>query len=518
MIVCLDVRIPIRTHTGVKQGDPVADVVFMGVFARIVDTIRRRLAEENITIVVRMKDGTVFGDAEADTRIDIMEITYVDDMLIFITANNCSDLLSNVKRVVQVVKEGVATANFTVNMSKGKSEVMLKLRGKGALDARRAIQDERSVKIDDGSTIGVVSSYAHLGSTCADNLNGKFVMDFKRRLQTKRKEYSNVLRHKGYTQDVKKKVVNIVMSAALYSAQAVTRPFSKGQMKQMESCYHALIREATGTKYNPHDPEPISDHDMRIIYGYPSLDTVLRLRRLAFLPALLKRAPSSLKGLMQDSHRRQGIWSKLLKADMEWLGEHRGEEGPGSRLQIQDLEAVEKFIMEREEEWRRMLNKVYQDDIEGLVYLGLEVQDQPGDAEVLTCSICGQEAKNARALALHKKKKHGRRTMAQLHADGKQCSWCQTLYSAREGLLRHLRGGYSRKGVASCLAQLQLWGAEQLDEDELARQLETDRRRCADNRRRGDHPQAACGVHRKGCGPVRELREGPVQFEIFDLG
>eukprot|EP00929_Paragymnodinium_shiwhaense_P090158 TRINITY_DN50356_c0_g1_i1.p1 TRINITY_DN50356_c0_g1~~TRINITY_DN50356_c0_g1_i1.p1 ORF type:complete len:806 (-),score=173.70 TRINITY_DN50356_c0_g1_i1:2-2155(-) len=501
----------IATESGVKQGDPIADAVFVGVFGRLVAGIRSRLKEEGATLAIKMKDGRLFSDDGTERFLDLLEIAYVDDMMIVATDKRSDQLIEKVIRAIKVTKEEVAKGGFTLNTSKGKTEVFLKFKGRAAMKMRRAIQHDPYVRVDEETTVGVVDRYTHLGSTCAENLNGQFVTDFKRRMATKYKDYERVLKHKGYDDRVKKKVVNIVTSAALYGAQAITRSFSKGQIEKMEAKYHQLLRTATNNKHNPRDPEDISNYNMRVVYEYPSLRTILRLRRLSFLPTLFKRAPDTIRALIEDSATRKGDWYKMLKEDLEWLITN----GDNLEIDAEDMSKIEDMICNDENGWKKILQEIYDQDVKGLISEeGLPSQEQD-NSEVMTCFECHKELKNARALSLHRLRSHGRRTLAQAYAgQDAQCRWCQTKFGARDSLVRHYRNGYKQKASASCLAQLQLWQYQAANDEEICEYMQADKEYYCANRCRGWHPQKAKGVHEKGKGPMLLLKQGPVWYDL----
>jgi len=95
----------------------------------------------------------------------LVEVTFVDDEAIGIVASSPAALDKAIDVIVASLRSAFTAFNLHINWKKGKSEAMLRYRGRGAakrLDARRSDRG-LGIHIDDGNFLHIVGEYKHLG-------------------------------------------------------------------------------------------------------------------------------------------------------------------------------------------------------------------------------------------------------------------------------------------------------------------------------------------------------------------
>ena len=162
----------VRTQAGSRPGDPFADVVFGFLFSRLLHTIEDRL--QQMQVLDSFPEGTpsTFLRAEETLSCDMtphLGPTWMDDLAICVSRVDASELERKAANTAGVLLEVCAEHGVTHNLTRGKTEILLSLRGKDSRRCRRRYFSEQNGKqmeiVHEHGTarIAVVGSYIHLG-------------------------------------------------------------------------------------------------------------------------------------------------------------------------------------------------------------------------------------------------------------------------------------------------------------------------------------------------------------------
>ena len=103
------------------------------------------LKDTGICLTVHGAEGfPLFGKCPSQTSRDIIDVTFVDDEAIIITARHASALLSKISVAVQIVDQTFRRYGMIINFSKGKTELTLSLRGNGTVQAKNKLAEHCS--------------------------------------------------------------------------------------------------------------------------------------------------------------------------------------------------------------------------------------------------------------------------------------------------------------------------------------------------------------------------------------
>eukprot|EP00929_Paragymnodinium_shiwhaense_P065820 TRINITY_DN32973_c0_g1_i5.p1 TRINITY_DN32973_c0_g1~~TRINITY_DN32973_c0_g1_i5.p1 ORF type:complete len:807 (+),score=153.65 TRINITY_DN32973_c0_g1_i5:1781-4201(+) len=509
---------PVETSSGVKQGDPIADAAFVSTMSCIINKIRARLIQQDICMQFSTRAGSILsGEGIEGEKIDIVEVTYIDDIMVSIPTDNPLNLEDKVREAMKIIKEEVGRAGFTVNLSRGKTEAVIHFQGSNSLEAKRKLQqDEYKIDIGNNETIIATDMYKHLGTKHSSRAG---TMHHARaainKMAEKEAEYRTALRSKRYDEDTKKKIVTVIMSAVLYAIHTVTG-FTKAQLDMMERRYMMMIRRTFGEVHAEQDQARLSNYQVRVTYELPSMKTLIRLRRLRYLPRLMERAPLSLRTIVQVNEkllREAGkrSWAQQIREDMKWLQDHVQslEEMP---CPLENPGRWEDRISAETGWWQARLKEIYEADKKGMI-----VDQDPEDAnlvydgETWECRACSIAFSTVQGYHLHCFKKHQRIARAQFYAPAEaRCWWCNRSYPSRIALVTHLQRGLKKKQAGSCLGQMMICEFEPLPHEHVYMLKEEDARQRRDNRSRGKPPASGNGVWLRHFGPTRMLRYGPL--------
>ena len=156
--------------TGVRPGDPTADVKFAFAFARF----HRKLVEllrKKMLLAILLHGGQLDDSAHESEEIHIEPPAYMDDFFLPVVSDTAADLLPRVALATQVVIETAREHGLQLNMASNKTEAVVDFRCKGRQQVLEELAMEfpvvdgqwtPTVKVADGVSLRLVSTYRHL--------------------------------------------------------------------------------------------------------------------------------------------------------------------------------------------------------------------------------------------------------------------------------------------------------------------------------------------------------------------
>eukprot|EP00929_Paragymnodinium_shiwhaense_P083391 TRINITY_DN44409_c0_g2_i1.p1 TRINITY_DN44409_c0_g2~~TRINITY_DN44409_c0_g2_i1.p1 ORF type:complete len:700 (+),score=148.94 TRINITY_DN44409_c0_g2_i1:1-2100(+) len=318
----------VATKSGVKQGDPVADAGSLMIFTEIVHSIRAKIKAAGLDKEIYLSKGaiTLPEDSTPIEYVDTAEVAYVDDLAIFLEANTCEGLLENRRWTTTMVETEVSRGGFELNMSKGKTEAVVTLKSKGKLKVLRRLQEDDNMLEVGDKRLGIVPTYVHLGIPHSGIAQmAKVVSRAIDKINQKEKEYMAIIKSKRTSNAMKRRTINIIMSAALCAIHVMPDMGSQ-QMRRLESRYHSLMRNIFKSKYNKQEETHLDNAMVRLVHGLPSLQCVIRLRRLRYLMRFLTRTPTSLSCHTDECDERRELGCDDQKRHGMGVGAQRAHE------------------------------------------------------------------------------------------------------------------------------------------------------------------------------------------------
>ena len=170
---------------GVRQGCESGPMIFNSIYQLAREAVKDKLREEGIVMSLPSPSGELWerGTVEVTEREraqsvahrnveEILDVYFVDDGCYMIANKQATELVRRMRLLVATIVSIFSRFQLSVNMAKGKTEVMLALRGKNATAEREKLRgpDGLWLDIDDDDErqvhckVHVVSEYKHLGS------------------------------------------------------------------------------------------------------------------------------------------------------------------------------------------------------------------------------------------------------------------------------------------------------------------------------------------------------------------
>ena len=169
---------------GVRQGCESGPMILNSIYQLATEAVKDKLREEGIIMslpspsVELWERDTVEGTERARSQNvahcnveEILDVYFVDDGCYMIANKHAAELVRQMRRLVATILSILSRYQLSVNMAKGKTEVMLALRGKKATAEREKLRgpDGLWLDIDDDERqvhckVHIVSEYIHLGT------------------------------------------------------------------------------------------------------------------------------------------------------------------------------------------------------------------------------------------------------------------------------------------------------------------------------------------------------------------
>ena len=225
---------------------------------------------------------------------EILDVYFVDDGCYMIANKQAAELIRQMRRLVATIVSIFSRFQLSVNMAKGKKEVMLALRGKKATAEREKLRgpdglwldiddDERQVKCK----VHIVSEYKHLGTWVSLRL--KCGRDAKHKEDQAMASYSplavEVFGNKRISIWLKMALMrSLVLSRACFNLHiSVPGPFF---LKRLNRVHMRVLRRIswciTGVDTDGVGRPHQTNRAVRQMLGEPSIDCIAARARLKY--------------------------------------------------------------------------------------------------------------------------------------------------------------------------------------------------------------------------------------------
>eukprot|EP00929_Paragymnodinium_shiwhaense_P061914 TRINITY_DN30922_c1_g2_i1.p1 TRINITY_DN30922_c1_g2~~TRINITY_DN30922_c1_g2_i1.p1 ORF type:complete len:547 (+),score=91.46 TRINITY_DN30922_c1_g2_i1:144-1643(+) len=493
----------------------------------ILQEIRQEVAEAGYQMeVTYQKDRPLLHTANKEATdvqvMDATDISYIDDVLVMMVFDDTELMEAELCRITRFIQQKFKERGLALNFNAGKTEVMISFAGRNSADARHRMLAELQSKLDlgEGQTLRIVESYKHLGVQHASTRQmSRIVQEAVNTFEKAFHEFKpDVFVPKKVSRRSKLRALDICIAKACFSAQ-VWLPIPDHLLDKLERIHLKAVRTITNTSYRELDEARFHNDDL-YAFGILGIHTILKLKRLAYFPRLVKHGPIQLHALVQMTSQLPGSWATQMRKDLRWAWQATDKLATLEDPLIDDnLQAWQDFARDHSKEWHAIMKIIKRNIEEGKVF-DLRAEPSPqADIQGHYCRACDRTFTCAQAYNLHCHYRHNRRSAGTLYAlADARCACCLKQYANRQRLIQHLSSGYIMRGAGSCLAQMWLADLPVAPAEQRRRLDEADRVQAATNRRKGCHRAHASMPTLQLSGPRGERRYGPVQNLVDFVG
>lgn len=456
----------VGTLAGSRPGDTFADLIFSFVFSKILDRITSAFEKYGW----KTETCIALGPSLTRTQCDIAKLpsyahlTWADDLVILQKDANAEQLVDKTRLATGLLCDICWRHGLEPNFSKGKTECMVHLRGKGSAEQKKKLFDKESPEVIIPSTLRdqvrlkLVAQYKHLGFVVTTG--HKIRAEINARLGQVKSAYGihkkMVYENKAIPRIKRMRILGVqVLSILRYNLGTwPTLGFRDWQ------CYHgAIMKMYRGIARAETQEEELrywTDGQVCAYVGAPSPQVLLHEARLSYFASLVRSGPKELWALCHNN----GPWYEAIEKAFEWLNYNTA----GYHVEKDALYRAEHWIDFIEKEparWKQWIKRArvhcikqeaisnhiqhWHDDFTmeakrtGLC-VPVDIFQQFDEGEVAgehACPRCKKVFKSKAGKAVHDFKVHGRISKIRHYLHGTDCPRCHKQYHTSARLQRH---------------------------------------------------------------------------------
>ena len=523
----------IISKRGGRQGCKLGAMVFNFIYACCLKRFRERLLGAGLVLHLKTEDDEkAFWSDDAGTPhvsfaegqgCEVVEATFVDDEEIYLTAATAHSLSIVIDTMLECLDEEFRRFAFRINYAKGKTELMVIMRGKSA----RRVYAEKVVDMSgqsvwllpDGSgCIHTVDVYKHVGTKMTRD--GTWHAEISARTSQTMTCYaplaSSVFGNRLLSVPLRMKLAKSLLMSRLFLHAALWTGMPDATRAKLSRTYMTVLRRIHGSTrgsggWKVHDTTVLIELDQ------PCLDDVLASHRLKSLSKIVSDEVPSLVALLRVRSRdgRRMAWAEQVQADLREMARRLPHKLASLGNPINDADAWLELIRRHVQEWKQLVDLAFGGPPR-VEAKRPDLGSPPKQSEVelaaalpFQCSFAGCHDRFAtnKAARQHERIKHGTRTCVDQYvgSDGK-CPICSRVFASRLRAVAHLSDPRirSKHGRPSCRERVLSGEVPPIHGFDLIRMREEDRKLRAAARRDG-HTTPIVGFARHACAPKQAV-------------
>ena len=448
----------VKTQRGSRPGDSFADLCFSFALSKILAGLEEQILQVYPELHTSW-DGQPCPWSNDQQRVQLSLVLpiWADDIALAIHSPLPEALVEMVKVIAGLVFDRLSSAGLQPNLGQGKTEVVLDVKGKGALPVRRSLH-QAGYLIQTNSRfveqrLRAVPAYKHLGSWI--RIGAKINLDLKVRFavahNTLTKFRQQIFSNKAMALATKMQYVQSLIISAMHHHAACWLPDTKREWNALSKGHNKLFKRIAYMHFGP-AAQNWTAEKVRCELGTLDFHGFLTEARLRFCLQLVCKGIPHLWALIQEEER----WRDKLVLDVEWLKHYCPEtdlptltsdtwaefaiclkEAPG-KWKACIRRAVKRAISSRQRiaAWNRWHQDIAQEAQN--VGLWLPLSRTSEDAGHF-CLKCAKGFDSAAALSVHAFKLHDKKNDMRHFVLGNQCESCLKLYATNIDLVNHTK-------------------------------------------------------------------------------
>ena len=488
---------PVLSTKGTRPGDPVGDILFNMVFEIIMTKARDCFcAQTNFEWIGSPKAIDSFDQIPDLPEKALLDMAYVDDAMFAIYTTDPEEMVKKAQLMASIVHDEARKRGLDVNYQKGKTELWLRLTGKGSRKVKDQLWNNLGGKLPVITETGAnwmhaTRSYKHLGSYIQENVTP--VKEIRQRISAARRAEGTLHRcffaKKHVSRGTKQKVfAAVVMSKHMFQTH-VWSWVNEAHLARWEDGMRDVVSVLARGLLQGMPPFKLSTRSLFAMVDLLPPSDQLHVARLRYCQRIAGKAPQVLWQLLFQTYGDES-WLGLLQTSVAWLRKF----GPPSCHHLttarQDMFT---YLMLDENLGRKVsqarnsclqyrkqhaLAQIRQYAVaQTLGKYGVQVQDEAVAIGKWKCLFCEAEFLTRRGLAMHSVTAHGYRKKAKYWMTGTQCHSCCREYHTRTRAVIHLQSNERCFATyIACFPPITDQQARDLDEEDLevTRQLKHD--------------------------------------------
>ena len=451
-----------QTKRGSRPGDNMADLLFAFAFRRILSKVVAQLEAEGCSMEVESL-GVAHPYPDQLGVCPVVSFStlgpvWADDLAVMVSEETAPLLVEKLRYVGGTLFHHLDMAGMQVNFEAGKTEIVMDLRGPGALALRKELYRHNPPMMEFPSNTHpsrfcrLVATYKHLGTIFSQK--GRMLPEIRSRVgqakQAFRKHRKLIFGNARLPVKTRTQLFTSLVMSVLQFNIAIWPPLSNNEhqafVSGVQALYHSLAFAVWGPKVFDWRVERVAD-----ALGFSMADVVLRNARLRYFQHLTLKADEYVWAFV---HLDPG-WLGLIRADLEWMCRQIPFALPTTAPD--DNWSVWDELLRHKSRWKKLVSRAcahadgqraiqshwhegHRRILETLqvVQVWHDEQRRP-DLGLHVCLRCQKKFKSKAAWAVHAFRAHQRVTPVRRLAHGATCLICRKVYALHSRLVNHLR-------------------------------------------------------------------------------
>ena len=440
-----------RTSVGTRPGSNFADMIFAFVYHRLWQQIRVEAAQQKLTVEVPYTGSPVpwvGADDVIQEHVHCLDATWAEDSVVLTTASEPAQMIPRARQLIRLVLEGCGRFGLTPNLKRGKSALLLALRGPAK---------ELQIPLTGGSTatVCVEGAYLHLG-TILDR-DGKMLAEARRALARAAGAFNEarekVLQNEYLALEDRAVVFDGLVRATIFNLELWTD--DEPSWAILRDGFHRLQKRLLAKRFHDDDYFALSHSEVLYLTGLQDLESTARRKRIGFLAGLARHGGPAIWAVIQW----QGQWSQQLRRDLNWYANWSDDCLPPATAaswpvwwhhltgNVETLKRRVKRAVKRcrDAQLQHVASMLFLRDAYRLRF-GRQKTFEAAGIHVWCCPPCGRSFKTKSGLGAHFKTKHGRAAHYRFYGEGNVCIGCGKAYHSHDRMLMHLKHATACRG------------------------------------------------------------------------
>eukprot|EP00438_Fugacium_kawagutii_P025083 Skav202489 [mRNA] locus=scaffold1531:74727:80399:- [translate_table: standard] len=467
-----------QTWRGSRPGSPIADLIYNRLMSVLLTQLTQLINE----------DSTI-QQAVDRFMLAVPCITWVDDIAVPLLSAQAADLVPLVQRIVPQVAALFRSFGLRLNLSRGKTEIVLQFRGPHAASHRQTLlfNEFCQIDLDDGTRLHATDTYKHFGVTFAQSFN--LDAEVHQRLSKARTAYRQLSKTLFNNRRIPvalrlQLLESLILPVLLHGCGAWTL-LSPRLYRVVDTQIVRWQRAICGQGF--WNSCPLTGDQFRAHRQLPALSLRLAKHRVLLALQMAHVVPWEMTAaLSAEDDLVDQSWLQALRHGLRWIiGEDPTHRLSGSSLTVEDIfQWMASSTPDDAKQVRRLLRNVllqektihevsagYQTFVQQCLEHNLVLSDpvassdDPSTLSTHSCTTCGVQFGSIQALSAHKWKAHGIRSVQRQYMAGTTCPICGLCLWTTQRLQQHLQRSMSRPG--GCFELLQQYYDPVPEEDRL---------------------------------------------------
>ena len=472
--------VTIQTERGTRPGDGFADVLWQLCFSRFLHKVDDCLQSLDLQPTLCWNGVTGFSTAaDGPMNLSMGTVVWADDAAVLGHNQDPDRIIPQLQVTAEVILCELHKLGMKPNMSKGKTEALIYIQGKGCKRIRQYLHHHCKSKIelntgtDEMETLRIIPTYVHLGGLITHDATMR--PEIRRKLAlaaaTLDNYKSKVLHNPQIPLEMRTHVFKATVAMVLNYNLGTWPSLRKGEQQLWCGGVFRLYRRLLAKHYSKDEQFHMTEDRLLSVLRLPHPEELLHAARLRQFSMCLRRTNRQFWAIAAQDED----WMVQVRHAARWIYmQIKGHTCLPPPETDEDLNCWQ-YYMANYDKFNRlvkralhhaMLQRKIHSDVRNFHVRILDIMQQCGlrshtapepeeqPVRPHRCIICRSNWPTYRAWAVHSFKSHGRLSAYRQLQLGNRCEACGRVFSNNARLTRHFR---SVQRCAQTLAAQQRW-------------------------------------------------------------